>query len=451
MLCMTQMKKTPDGICVYEHVTTQGPIKALCASGADIHQTEAGKSRFGWLYGMLVPKGFPETVAPEYMQYQLWDTLQVMTGDLRGIILSQAGLIAVGVGVKGASPLGTVKVDLYLQLLSTSVGLLAGLVCSSGASVATMKSWRVYNTLLSYFLTITGLLQGIWPDGRLIFSGIGTIAQQIVAPMGRGASQASVMHLSNDSLDAGFRADVAAKEVNQDRVLGLCLMPIRFCLLLYVGFNFYRAWVVAAALSIGHITMNALAVRALKLRTLNNERLLHLAAAWVQQLDVGQPQLAEMTPAAVALQERLLPFLARTSWSSTAFGVQMEQLVDEGDEWMVHKLFDVRKSDRYVLGGSVKASEFRVMLKSDSTSSDQLRAWLHAYLSARHLQKLEKRPTANDMLSAIIECSSYTEAVFPDFFKSLEAAGWAVDHARLVSGRSVLLNARPWRFQMKAD
>ena len=36
-----------------------------------------------------------------------------------------------------------------------------------------------------------------------------------VSPFGLGASEGVVMHLSKESLDAAFKADVAAKENNQ--------------------------------------------------------------------------------------------------------------------------------------------------------------------------------------------------------------------------------------------
>ena len=55
-------------------------------------------------------------------------------------------------------------------------------------------------------------------------------------------STGRVLHLSNGSQDPAFRADVAAKESNQDRALGLLLMVIRFGLLLWVGMDWERAW-----------------------------------------------------------------------------------------------------------------------------------------------------------------------------------------------------------------
>ena len=46
----------------------------------------------------LLPVGYPHSVAPEYMHYQLWDTLQVLCDDLRGAVTAQAALLAIGAG-----------------------------------------------------------------------------------------------------------------------------------------------------------------------------------------------------------------------------------------------------------------------------------------------------------------------------------------------------------------
>merc|ERR1711871_1662046 len=109
-------------------------------------------------------------------------------------------------------------------------------------------------------------MQGVWPHQRLVLSSIRETVSQTVTPFGRGAGHAAVLHLSKDSMDAAFRADVSAKEANQDRVLGLLLLACRLGLLLWVGFDFYRAWLVAGILSVGHIAMNAMSVRVLQLR-----------------------------------------------------------------------------------------------------------------------------------------------------------------------------------------
>lgn len=446
---LTQVRRTSDGAFICD------PLMACnCNRASDDNVSDGNTkhivvaSRFCWLYSLLVPVGYPGTVAPEYMQYQLWDTLQVMTEELRGIILQQASIIAVGVGVKGMTPLSSVKTDIRLQVVAISVSLLAGLICDPSRSVSTMKSWRVYNTLLSYYGAAITLLQGIWPHNRLWLSTAHIAIKDLIGPFGRGAGLATVMHLSNESLDAAFRADVSAKEANQDRVLGLLLMATRFMLLFYVGTNFFRAWVVAAILSIGHIAMNAMAVRVLKLKTLNNERLLHVASAWHRGDHDG------MTPMSIASNERLLPWLSVRPWSTPFVGVKLEDLLDDGHQQngTQRKLFDLfqcHEADGYILGYSMSKKQFQVALKVGSSSEDQLRSWLHAFLAARQVEHCT--PASKEVLKAILGSHGDALRLYPEFFKQLELSGWAVDEARFKSGRSVLLCAGPWRVSTKAE
>eukprot|EP00757_Euglenozoa_sp_SAG-D1_P006064 gene6064-16050_t len=39
---------------------------------------------------MFVPDGYPHTVAPEYLEYQLWDTLQGLCQYLKGVLTAMA-------------------------------------------------------------------------------------------------------------------------------------------------------------------------------------------------------------------------------------------------------------------------------------------------------------------------------------------------------------------------
>lgn len=264
--------------------------------------------------------------------------------------------------------------------------------------------------------------------------------------MGRGAGQAVANHLSKESMDAAFRADVASKEASQDSMLGLCLMPFRYGLLLFVGLSFYRAWLVALVLSVGHVTMNALAVSVLKLQTLNNERLLHLAAAWTR--DGLEPAPSRMTPQLIAQAERILPWVSPKLWSKPEVGVHPERLLD-GSGTLA--LLQCHARDSYVLGGSIQSSQFRVLLKEGSTSEDQVCGWFHAFLARRRLLASSQAPCTSSLIDAIVASHAEAVADFPGFFAALLAAGWQVDEARMRSGSSVLLNAGPWRLQAKAE
>lgn len=138
-----------------------------------------------------------------------------------------------------------------------------------------------------------------------------------------------VLHLSNGSQDPAFRADVAAKESNQDRALGLVLMLIRFGLLFWVDKDWQRAWFVVAALSIGHILLNYMAARILVLKTLNHARFQLVFDGWCEVNEGGDDLFAEelLAPETIAEQESVLPKLFPASWSSFQLGVSATKLL----------------------------------------------------------------------------------------------------------------------------
>lgn len=119
------MQQCAVGSCPHRGIVLEDPQPQAFGEVAG-NADEGHGGCWSWLCSVLLPRGFPDSVAPEYMQYQLWDTLQVMMADLRSILISNAGLIGAGVGVVGATPLGTMWVDFQVELFSTCQGLVIG-------------------------------------------------------------------------------------------------------------------------------------------------------------------------------------------------------------------------------------------------------------------------------------------------------------------------------------
>lgn len=55
----------------------------------------------------FLPAGYPESVRPEYLSYQLWDSLQALCSYLRSVLTIQAILTGAGVGNAAASTVAT--------------------------------------------------------------------------------------------------------------------------------------------------------------------------------------------------------------------------------------------------------------------------------------------------------------------------------------------------------
>lgn len=70
----------------------------------------------GRLQSVFVPSGYPESVAPEYMRFQAWDTIQALCSYLRGVLSTRAILEGAGIGAEEAALAATGKGDLGLGL-----------------------------------------------------------------------------------------------------------------------------------------------------------------------------------------------------------------------------------------------------------------------------------------------------------------------------------------------
>nr|AAW24525.1 SJCHGC08554 protein [Schistosoma japonicum] len=54
----------------------------------------------------FLPVGYPSSVSDDYLEYQIWDTIQAFASSITGALASQAVLIGVGVGNSSATILG---------------------------------------------------------------------------------------------------------------------------------------------------------------------------------------------------------------------------------------------------------------------------------------------------------------------------------------------------------
>eukprot|EP00951_Prasinocladus_malaysianus_P050004 scaffold675891_cov60-Prasinocladus_malaysianus.AAC.1 len=46
----------------------------------------------------FLPKGYPDSVSPDYAAFQLWDTGQALCSYVRGMLCQKAIMIGIGVG-----------------------------------------------------------------------------------------------------------------------------------------------------------------------------------------------------------------------------------------------------------------------------------------------------------------------------------------------------------------
>ncbi|XP_031466546.1 RUS1 family protein C16orf58 homolog [Phasianus colchicus] len=76
---------------------------------------------------VLLPRGFPHSVSPDYLRYQCWDSAQALCSSLSGIVATRAVFEAVGVGDVAATPTGAT----VTWLLRDGVGMVTRIAFAS--------------------------------------------------------------------------------------------------------------------------------------------------------------------------------------------------------------------------------------------------------------------------------------------------------------------------------
>mmetsp|Transcript_42963 Transcript_42963/g.113987 ORF Transcript_42963/g.113987 Transcript_42963/m.113987 type:complete len:363 (+) Transcript_42963:1-1089(+) len=361
------------------------------------------------------------------MTYQLWDTLQVLCNDLRGIVLSQAALLGQGVGSGLVSPLDVVRDDMRLALLGNLLSLVVGSSFRSDLSVNDMKRWRIYNAIIQFLTALLLVVEATDPRSRFASRAVSTFMSSTIGVMGAGVSTALVMHLSKDSLDAAFKADVGAKEGNQDRILQLCTMLGRLGILFWVGTDLLRAFFAVLLLTIAHVILNAFAVQVLALRSLNAERAELVLLAWESKHEHRMCP----SPSEVAKLERLCPRWRSVAWPSLIFCTSLEGAGLASNE----QLTKLHEDDHHVISGLTQhPGGFRVqcLLKVGATGEDVLKAAFHAhYIQLR----LRDSPQADIIATIVAARSEYIED-WRAFQEWLEGASWITNGVLLGQGAS---------------
>merc|ERR1719326_424939 len=113
-----------------------------------------GASAWTWVTGfvsaLLLPEGYPQSVSPDYLQYQVWDTAQAFCSSIMGTLSTYAVLKGVGVGDQEAS----VAAATYTHLLRNATGMLAGIWFAWYSSTdmdSSAKQWRLVSDVHGKF------------------------------------------------------------------------------------------------------------------------------------------------------------------------------------------------------------------------------------------------------------------------------------------------------------
>ncbi|EDL17643.1 cDNA sequence BC017158, isoform CRA_a [Mus musculus] len=114
------------------------------------------------LRSVLLPQGFPDSVSPDYLPYQLWDSVQAFASSLSGSLATQAVLQGLGVGNAKAS----VSAATSTWLVKDSTGMLGRIIFAwwKGSKLdCNAKQWRLFADILNDVAMFLEIMAPMYP------------------------------------------------------------------------------------------------------------------------------------------------------------------------------------------------------------------------------------------------------------------------------------------------
>uniref|UniRef100_A0ABI7Y6F3 RUS family member 1 n=1 Tax=Felis catus TaxID=9685 RepID=A0ABI7Y6F3_FELCA len=233
------------------------------------------------LIAVFLPQGFPDSVSPDYLPYQLWDSVQAFASSLSGSLATHAVLLGIGVGNAKAS----VSAATATWLVKDSTGMLGRII---------FAWWKgLFADILNDVAMFLEIMAPIYPIFFTITICTSNLAKCIVSVAGGATRAALTMHQARRN----NMADVSAKDSSQETLVNLAGLLVSLLMLPLVsdcpGFSLGCFFFLTAL----HIYANYRAVRALVIETLNEGRLRLVLKHFLQRGEVLGPTSAnQMEP-----------------------------------------------------------------------------------------------------------------------------------------------------------
>ncbi|KAK2966705.1 hypothetical protein RJ640_007992 [Escallonia rubra] len=304
--------------------------------------------------------GFPSSVTPDYVPFQVWDSLQGLSTYIRTMLSTQ-------------------------WFLRDLTGMLGGVIFTfyQGSNLdSNPKMWRLVADFMNDLGMLMDLISPLFPSAFVMIVCLGSLSRSFTG-VASGATRAALTQhfaLQNNA------ADISAKEGSQETLATMLGMALGMVLARVTMGNSVGIWFSFLSLTLFHIYANYKAVRCLSLVTLNCERssilLLHF-------METG----AVLSPKQVSVMEGVLPSWI-SAWSSKN-AKSLHKRVCLGVR--ISSLDGLEMADLLVSAGSYyekakyllleKSGIISILVHKDSTARDVLQAFMHALVVANLVEK----------------------------------------------------------------
>ncbi|XP_060112605.1 RUS family member 1 [Heteronotia binoei] len=409
----------------------------------DRPEDQAYRSLRDVFMSVFLPQGYPESVSPDYLAYQIWDTVQAFASSITGTLATQAVLKGVGVGDETS----TVAAATVTWILKDGTGMLGRILFawSKGNKLdCDAKQWRLFADILNDVAILMEILAPAFPACFTLIVCISGFFKCIVGVAGGATRAALTMHQARrDNM-----ADVSAKDGSQETLVNLAGLLCSLFLIPLVADNLHLTYALYALFTILHLYANYRAVRAVCMETLNQARLRLVLRHFLRWGKVPGPALANPKE----------PLLLGSQWQlKLILGAPLHTLVSSTADFQ--KALEGNSSN-YLLFFNQAAGTVSVVLHQEAGSVDVIKACSHALIlevllhqdvaasvvegkSLLDLQRrLQEDPYKKDW-TTLSEMQQLLDRIFPAFLTGLTSAGWITDRN--------LLGSEEWRVDWTMD
>ncbi|KAL3995165.1 Vitamin B6 photo-protection and homoeostasis family protein [Acanthocheilonema viteae] len=342
---------------------------------------------------IFMPRGYPQSVSADYLNYQIWDTIQAFASSMNSTLATEAVLRGVGVGNETASTIAAA----IAWLLKDGIGMLARILFAwlySPCLDADCKQWRLIADCFNDLAFCLDLTTPIFPDFFMPIICLSSVVRAIVGVAG-GATRTTVINHQAISDNVG---DVAAKDGSQETLINVFALLCSLLLLPVVSGNVLCIWLLFCLFTFIHLYGNYRAVKSLQFKTLNQSLLRIIVKNYIEARKTG-------TVSEVNNKE---PILHWDSWRRY-YGCRLSDILISSNELSFI-------CSKFTVICDLKNNYGYVSMASVSDTSDQLRAalCLELILNMRALP----RPAELD-----------------EFIEELRIEGWLINKHRLVFDR----------------
>ncbi|KAI9355358.1 DUF647 family protein [Zopfochytrium polystomum] len=398
--------------------------------------SSGARSLAQFLREAFLPQGFPESVRPDYVPYQIFDTLQAFCSNITGLLATRAVLKGAGVGNAEA----TATAATLTWVLQDGMGMIGRILFAWKTSFsldADCKQWRFAADILNDFAALVDVLAPSFPRSWFVFLAcVATLSRSLCGVAG-GSTKAA---LSQHFAARGNMADLNAKDGNQETIVGLAGMLIGSLVVhhipddseLYTSFCFITFTVL-------HLAFNYLGVSAVILDVFNTQRANIVISSYKKS---GGRMLS---PTDASKREAIL-FAPR---ERIHLGVSLRKVLDH---WCSVRTYPpLNENDfstlvaahvglTHLLSYDSRSGRVFVALSEDATPIQILQAYFHAHIVLAGLQGVTGESTMREAISAT--CVKLPSE-FQAFVIEANSKGWNIDDSRN------LLRTSEYRYNLK--